>query len=393
MNQSSPTVLWSRGFLLLSLSSALLFAGFHLLLPTLPLFAAAYGATTTQIGLIIGGFTFSAIGVRLFVTAGIRRWGRHRFLQRGLVICILAMSTYYFTNQAMTTLLVRLFHGVGFGIASTVFAALAIEYIPVSRRAEGMGYFGLGATLMMAVAPLIGLWFYENFQSAGLFAAATSIQLLALVILGLLPAAAPDAGVPAHRAAALSLRPFIFPCFLALLLGICLGSVMSFITLLAKERHLDNPGLFFMFSTSGVFFVRTFSGRIYDRHGAAWVIVPAAFFLSLSMYFLYSNNVSLLVAAAFYGIGLGILFPSLQTWFSQMVTLEQQTAVNALYYNTLDIGVGGGSILLGWLAQGKSYAVIYEVSFVLSLIFLGSYLAYLWRLKRLKSRQSLSQTL
>ena len=106
--QVSSNRLWSRNFVILSLSNALLFAGFYLLLPTLPLFASAYGATPVQIGLIVGGFTFSAILMRFFTSACILRWGEIRFFRMGLTACVLSMAGYYFTSQAAATIAVRL---------------------------------------------------------------------------------------------------------------------------------------------------------------------------------------------------------------------------------------------------------------------------------------------
>lgn len=371
--------IWSRNFILLSLSNALLFAGFHLLLPTLPLFAAAYGASPTEIGLIVGGFTFSAIGVRPFTAAGIGRWGRSRFLRLGLAVCILSMAGYYFTAQAATTLAVRLAHGLGFGIASTLYAALAAELIPAGRRGEGMGYFGLGTTFMMALAPLAGLWLYEVLRPEGLFAGGVAMQALALAILWAVPfrdgADAPAAG---EALPPFPLRRVLAPCSLSLLLGICMGGVMSFIVLLAKERQFADPGLFFFTSTMFVFVVRTFSGRLYDRLGAPWVIAPAALAVFIAMLGLASGDMPLLAAAAFYGAGLGALFPAMQTWMLQLAPHGRQVTASARYYNAVDVGVGGGSIVLGFIAEGHSYAVVYLATSAISLAFLGGYLAYTW---------------
>jgi MFS family permease len=369
--------LWSRNFILLSLSNALLFAGFHLLLPTLPLFVAAYGGSPAEIGLIVGGFTFSAIGIRPFTSAGIGRWGRSRFLRLGLAVCILSMAGYYFTGQAATTLAVRLAHGLGFGIASTLYAAIAADLIPAGRRGEGMGYFGLGTTFMMALAPLTGLWLYEVFRPEGLFAAGVAVQGLALAILWAIPsgenADGPAAGAPL---APFPWRRVLVPCGLSLLLGICMGGVMSFIVLLAKERQFADPGMFFFTSTAFVFLMRTFSGRVYDRLGAPWVIAPAGGLLFISMVALATGGVSLLAAAAFYGAALGALFPAMQTWMLQLAPHGRQVTASARYYNAVDIGVGGGSIVLGLLAEGQSYAVIYLATSVISLAFLGGYVLY-----------------
>lgn len=378
---NNETTIWNRSFIMLSLSNALLFAGFHLLLPTLPLFAAAYGATSTEIGLIIGGFTFSAIGIRLFASAGISRWGRSGFLRAGVIICILSMSSYYFTSHAATTLLVRLAHGLGFGIASTVYAALAVDLIPPARRGEGMGYFSLGAIFMMALAPLTGLWLYEVFQAEGLFLAGAVMQSLALVSLFFISFNDDETALPPKNSqpSPFSIRQILLPCFLSLLMGTCMGGVMSFITLLAQERHFSNPGLFFLVSTSCIFLVRTFSGRVYDRLGAHWVIAPAALSLFLSMVLLFTGKASIPTAAVFYGAGIGALFPALQTWAIQLAPRGKQAAASATFYNSLDIGVGGGSVLLGYIAEGQSYAAIYLVTSCMSFIFLISYLVHLWR--------------
>ena len=374
------TAIWTRNFILLSLSNALLFAGFNLVLPTLPLFAMAYGATSTQIGLIIGSFTFSAIGIRLFIATGISRWGRNRFFRMGLSLCVFSMASYYFTAQASSTILVRLAHGLGFGIASTLYATLVVELIPATRRGEGLGYFSLGSTFMMAFAPLAGVWLYGAFMAEGLFLVGTILQALALISLQFI-SMADKVAVPSRRegSAKLPVRQMLFPCFLSLLLGICAGGVISFITLLINERNFGNPGLFFLTSTSCVFFVRTFSGRIYDRLGAPWVIVPATLSLFIAMLFLFIGNTSILVAAAFYGVGLGILFPALQAWMLQVVPREKQTTANSIFYNSLDIGIGGGSILLGFIADGQSYTTVYLVTSAISFVLFISYLLYLGR--------------
>ncbi|MBP2626101.1 MAG: mdtG 2 [Firmicutes bacterium] len=387
----TSTTIWSRNFILISLSNALLFAGFHLLLPTLPLFIEAYGATSTQIGLIVGGFTFSAIGIRLFTSAGILRWGHRHFLQIGLLICILSMASYYFTSQVSATLLVRLAHGMGFGIASTLFATLAVGLIPANRRGEGMGYFSLGSTFVMVLAPLVGLWLYTTFLAKGLFIAGTILQALSFIIVYFI-SFEEHLSIQTHtdQASPFSVSQVLLPCIFSFLLGICIGGVMSFITLLAQEQHFANPGLFFLVSMSCVFLVRTFSGRVYDQFGAPWVIAPASLSLLLSMFSLFTGSTSFLVAAVFYGIGLGALFPALQTWVIQLAPQEKQSTASATFYNAVDTGIGGGSIILGYIVEGQSYTAVYFVTSCISFSFFSSYLlylVYLWRKRTLKETQ------
>ena len=246
-NTSSATTVWSASFLLLSLSNALLFAGFHLLLPTLPLFAAAYGATSPQIGLIVGGFTFSAIAIRFLAPAGIRRWGRNRFFAIGpgnlhsfhVQLLLYRPRRHHFSGALEPRRRFwnrqHLVRHVGRGTDSA----------QSPRRRHGLFRSGRHADDGdCARWPVCG--FYQTFQAIGLFSAGAVLQISALLILALLPGTAASAVAADSRPAVqLVWRKFRVPCFLALLLGICMGGVMSFITLLAQERHFANPGLFF----------------------------------------------------------------------------------------------------------------------------------------------------
>ena len=292
------------------------------------------------------------------------------------------MAAYYFTANATTTIVVRLAHGFGFGIATTLYATLAADLVPSARRGEGMGYFTLGTIIMMAMAPWTGLWIFEDYQAEGLFIAGTALQVLSLLLLSGVAFAEHSARIASVQTRErFSFRVVLFPAFLSLLLGICMGGVMSFITLFAKEMNFTNPGLFFLTSTSCIFIIRTISGRIFDRLGPAWVIAPAALSLLSAMLILYNGSsfYDFISAAAFYGIGLGALFPALQTWMIQLTPIEKHTTANAAYFNSLDIGVGGGSILLGWFAAGRSFALVYLLTALISFLFFASYLIYLWR--------------
>lgn len=50
--------LLTRNFITLVGANGLLFAGFHFLLPTLPLYAASIGASGAEVGIITGIFGF-----------------------------------------------------------------------------------------------------------------------------------------------------------------------------------------------------------------------------------------------------------------------------------------------------------------------------------------------
>jgi predicted MFS family arabinose efflux permease len=378
--------LWTKDFVILSVSNALLFSGFHLIMPVLPLFIADCGGTDREIGLIMGSFTFSAIAVRLFTDAGIGRLGKKPFLILGMLVCMLGTAGYYWADAVGPALAVRLLHGVGFGIATTMFATLAVDIIPALRRGEGIGYFGLGTTVSMAFSPVLGVWLAAGHGFGTLFAVATAGQIVAVLGLG---AFSPARVIPVPRSApapAPSLldrvleRKTGLPAFLSLLTGVAIAGVLAFVALLAKQTGLTAAvGYFFMVSTLFVFLSRLFVGRIFDRKGHAWVVAPGAVSLLIGQLVLSQAAAVpvLLAAAAFHGLGVGILFPSLQAWMVDLVAPERRGIVNATFYNFLDTGVGLGAVALGLVAEVAGYSAIYLVTAAVTALSLAVYAAHL----------------
>ncbi len=385
MTDQFPQRLWTKGFVILAISNALLFSGFHLIMPILPLFIADCGGTDREIGLVMGSFTFSAVTVRFFTDSGIDRLGKKRFLLLGMFVCMLGTAGYYWADAVGPAVAVRLLHGVGFGIATTMYATLAVDIIPALRRGEGIGYFGLGTTVSMAVSPVLGVWLVDAYGFGTLFAAATAGQIVAVLGLSAF-SPAPVAPAPAVRPGGAPAlldrvleRKALFPAFLSLLTGIAVSGVIAFVALLAKHANLPTVGYFFMVSTLFVFLSRLFVGRIFDRKGHAGVVLPGAVSLLAGQIILSQTATTpvLLAAAAFHGLGVGILFPSLQAWMVGLVAPERRGIVNATFYNSLDTGIGCGAAALGFVAEAAGYPAVYLATAAVTVLLLAVYTAYL----------------
>ena len=138
--------LWNKNFIVLALSNLLLFMVFDMLMPTLPVFIAKNGGTSSQIGFIMGAFTFSAICIRVLTGNWGQRFNQKTQLVLGVAACMVATACYYWSTSSLGTLAIRLLHGLGFGVANTLYATFAAAFIPAGRRGEGLGYFGVGET-------------------------------------------------------------------------------------------------------------------------------------------------------------------------------------------------------------------------------------------------------
>ncbi|MFD1174916.1 MFS transporter [Paenibacillus puldeungensis] len=383
--------LWTKDFILLTISNTFLFSGFHIFLPTLPIYVLKQGGSSTDVGLLSAIFVFSAILIRFLTDFGIRKWGKKYYLYVGCILCFIASLSYILATSVPRLLSLRVVHGLGFGIATTLYATIVSDILPKWRRGEGMGYFGLGTTLAMAVAPGLGVWIVDNFSFSTLFIVATLSQVIGLGCL-LMCSISNDRTVrsnPKDKSSILDKlvdKRLLFQAFLTLLFGVCIGGVLNFIALLAKEAHIANSGYFFLVCTVCICLSRIVTGRVFDSKGPAWVITPGAILFLLGFIVLAKSKSmgSFLTASAFYGFGYGTIFPALQTWMFNLVPASKRSAASSTFYNMVDVGNGIGSVGLGMLAGKLGYASVYACSSIIMFVFLVSYIYFvvIWRKKQ-----------
>lgn len=381
-NRTNPR-LWGKSFIFIMLANALLFMAFEMLLPTLPLFVSSLGGDASQIGLVTGIFMFSAILVRPFTALLATKWNKKILLIAGIAICALVTGSYYLASGIGMILLLRVIHGFGFGLATTYFATIATENIPKQRRGEGMGYFGVGETVAISVGPLIGTSLLLQFNYQSLFMGGMCILLLALlmtVFVSRKPVEQNESQALETPRTAVKLieKKVLFPSILIMLVGIAAGSIMSFVALFAEEKGFTQVAWFFFVIAIASFAVRLFSGKMFDRLGPGSVLVPSAVFAvaGLSVLTLAQNDVHFLIAGALYGFGFGAIFPAIQTWCVNLVEEHEHENAMASFFNFFDLGIGGGSLVLGMLASAFSYTLVYDIAIGVFVVYILLYVMY-----------------
>jgi MFS family permease len=341
---SNPTErLWTKSFITLTLCNLLLFTGLQMTLSTLPAYAeGTLHATSVQVSLVTSLFALSAIASRLFSAKAMEKGGRNLLIFLGLAILLAAVAGYYIAGSIAALLLLRMLFGVGFGMASTAFPTMASDVIPVRRMGEGMGYFGLSTSLAMSLP--------AQHKEPAISTVAAS-------------------GGGAYRR-------LLLPCLLNFLLSISYGGLIGFLALFGAEKNLSHVAYFFLFNAVSIVIIRPLSGKIYDRFGPAALLIPGSLFIAGGLLLLSfaSTTAALFPAALCYGFGFGSMQPALQTWMIQSVEPRQRGLANGMFFNSLDLGVAIGSMLLGAIALFASYAVMYRYSIVAPLLLLAVYL-------------------
>ncbi|MBB6671370.1 MFS transporter [Cohnella nanjingensis] len=383
MLQSEPnTRLWTKPFVALTISSFLLFLNLQMLLSSFPAYVKdEFRVGDMTVSLVTSLFALSAIGTRFATAALMRRYSRNALLYVGLAIAGLITGIYVAADTIGSLLLMRVGYGIGFGMASTIIPTLVSQIIPRNRMGEGIGYFGLSTSLAMSIGPMIGLNVMKHAGFGTLSLAGTAAVLLAIPTLLLTraipsapakPAARPD---EAFKPAPGFNAKLLFPALLNVLLAVTYSGLLSFIALFGESVQLAQVGLFFLFNAVTIIIIRPISGRVFDKHGHAAVLIPAAVCVvaSLTVLSYTTATPTLVISALLYGLGFGAIQPTIQAWMLRSSTPEQHGMANSMFYNSTDLGVAAGAMILGGIATLTDYGQMYRYSAGFMVLFLVLY--------------------
>jgi MFS family permease len=344
--------LLSRDFGLLWLSSLLSFGSFFLLLTALPLYALDLGGRESEVGLVLGVFALSAMCLRPVAGVQLDRRGRVPILALGALIFALASAGYAIVPSLVALLALRAFHGTGMALGATAGPVLAGDLAPVGRRGAAIGLQGSAQNVASALGPPIGAALAASLGYPRLFLAAA-----AMAAAGFLCATRirepPRAGAAARSART---APFVAravaPGAVALGLNVAYGTLASFVPVYAVRVGLSNPGLYFLAFALSMIAGQTVGGRLSDRFGRAAVLLPGLLLLAAGVALVPSfSGWALLASGVVAGLGQGAAQPTLFALAVDRVGPAERGAALGTVGTFLELGIGGGSILAGLLAE------------------------------------------
>lgn len=353
--------LWTRSFTLMTIGNLFLFNAFYMLYPTLPTFIKQMGGNESQVGLAMGAFMLSAVIFRPLVGGLLDRFGRRPFIIWGIILFTLAMYMYGWIGGIVVLMGLRIVHGMSWAVSTTATMTAITDMIPSSRRGEGLGWFSTSMTLAMAIGPMLGIWVAQNQSYHALFLVAVVLSGTALFLtLGAKMSFQPQANTRKIELFEKSVLPVAAAVFF---LFIAYGGITTFVPLFAESIQV-NSGAFFLAFAASLALSRPVSGKLSDRYGEIFVIVPALIITicALIVLSLSTHLIGVLGSAVLYGIGFGSAQPALQAATIRLARPDRLGVANASITTANDLGIGLGAIMLGWVSQHTSYQTLFTVS-------------------------------
>lgn len=382
MPHSASVQLWNKSFILCLANNLFLFVFYFAQTTILPIYILQdLHGSLTQAGLVMTLFMASSIAVRPFSGLIIEKFGRKKtFFVSEFLFCLFSIA-YIFADNLQVLLWLRFLHGIWFSILTTVTVPIANEFIPDSRRGEGMGYFVMSVNLGIVLGPLIGLSLIQPLSYAVVATILAAIVCLGFVFCFLIPVQTETSTMQKMQKKQLSIHDFVekkaLPVsIMAMMVSFAYASIMSFIsTYSASKNLLAYASLFFIVFAISMMSLRPLTGKIYDRKGPSYVIYPSLVLFAVGLIILSQINslIGFMLAAIFIGMGFGSVQPCLQTLAIQRAAPQRIGHATSTFFTFYDLGIAFGSILLGILITAQGYSMSYILCAVLVLLSLLFY--------------------
>ena len=376
--------LLSRNYILVCLAAFLMSFSFFILVPTLPLYLKeTFGISQALIGVVLSCYVIAVLCVRPLTGFVADTFPRKSVYIIAYAAFVASFFGYFFITKTLALfILLRIFHGLSFGMLTTAGNTLVIDVMPSSRRGEGLGYYGVTNNLAMAFGPMTGLFVISSGNYNLLFLTSLITGAVGLLLGSLvrttkrITTEKVEFKLSADR---FFLKEGIRACIAFLLMAIPYGMTTSYMALYAKESGItQNTGLFFTMMAAGLIISRLHSGKRVDqgfvtqtiRTGIGIAIFGAvgeALLSTIAGASITAGYIAYFLTALLFGYGYGTLFPAYNTLFINLAPNSRRATANATYLTGWDVGIGGG-MLLGGAISTNGFTPCYILGAVLLLI-------------------------
>ena len=377
-----------------------LFFAFYILTPLLPLYLSEhFGATKDVIGLVLSGYTITALLFRPFSGYVVDAFPRKTVLMISFGAFAIFFAGYLAASTLLLFTIVRTLHGGPFGALTVSNSTVAIDVLPSSRRTEGIGYYGLSNNLAMAVAPSIGIFIYQLTHSFEfIFWLAFIVACLGWLVdstVVLPPKLGGHRGLnkqknstssdpqPPNLGGSPKLswdRFFLVRGWLLGLnmvaFGFSFGVLSNYLAIYGKEVMgiTGGTGTYFMLCSVGLILSRLQggkalrNGRVTHNAGSGMVISLVGYTLFILMPTLakcsmvnvqWSMIIGYYGSALLIGLGNGHMWPAFQNMTINVAHNNQRGTANSTILISWDIGMGLGILVGGVVSELISYSAAF----------------------------------
>ena len=387
----SPDRIFTLGFILVGLATLSQASSLMLVNISIGLLVVReFGLGPQVVGAVIGIQATCALLSRFPVGSWSDRYGSRLFAFGGAALMVVSCVAFILSMSFRAAIpigggvpillvLASMLSGVALSMFSTAASTYIAYTVPISRRAEAVGYYGVLQGLAQGFGAGVSIVIVDGMGFGALYAiAGVATVVAALLSLGLREDSRPKTATPMGAGFRLH-RGVVAPSLAQYSVIVGTGAAFSFIPLLGISRGVTNPGLYFTAVAISSIVARLLTGRIADRRGRFAAIVPGMIVTAVGMYIVSSaaSAEAFLLAGVAVGIGFATAQPALQALAIDLAGPAERGTAMATFWAFTDFGVITGSFLSGQIVAVSGFGAVFVVSAVMPLVGVAGLLA--WR--------------
>lgn len=343
---------------------------FTLLINMVGFASVTFGATEAEAGLAAGLYVIGGLLSRIFLGKYIELVGRKRMLIIALAAALVMSCTYFFVSSLMMLYVIRMLHGLCYGLSSSCTGDIIAKILPAERRGEGLGYFYLSVTIATAIGPFLGMAFGRDGNYDMVFSVGLVMYSLALLLSLMLKV--PEETLDATQigeAHSFSLRNLLQMSAVPLAVTsmvfyFAYSGVLSYISTYAETIDLVEAAMYFYLAVSaGTVISRLTTGKIYDARGPNIIMIPAyvVFVIGMLIFSGVSDALMLYVAGFLMGYGMSIVYSICQAIVVSKSPAHRYGVTTSTFAAFTDLGSGLGPSVLGILIASCGFSRMYVI--------------------------------
>ena len=303
--------LWNPAYILMLVLGLFTSAASQMVTPNLPEYIIDMGASLTLSSTITSLMSLVAMVLRPVSGAANDILSRKNLMLFSTGLTAACLVGYSIAPTLPIIVAIRILHGVAFSVQGVSNMAFATSFIPKSRLGEGLGYLALSNMISQMLGPSIGIFLSDTLGTQYMFWAAAIITLCSMFIVLRVPykyeksEISGKARLKQIKLSNLIAKELLFYAFLIGMFSCGNALVSTFLKLMADERGVANIGLYFTVNSLFMVFVRPMAGKLTDRKGLAFILIPAYIIEAIAMAFIGS------LLASVWPVKLGTLYTSI----------------------------------------------------------------------------------
>ena len=371
--------IWNRRFILLFITNLLVLAAFYASIPIIPVYCQEIGITGSKVGIVLTAMSVATVLFRPVAGYLLDNFNRYHIYLLFLALFCLSFPAFLAFPVFELLILVRLYMGVVYSVCGSATMTLAGDVLPPSKITQGISRFAFTVSIGMAVGPFVGLQVQNNMNSSASFLTIFGITVAALLCVSCCKIKYPKTerkkvfhkGIHLRSCTPVYAEHDVFDD--------PLRSSHRLLSILAQEKNImEYLPYFYICLVAGMLLSKLSTQKVIDDGNHRMLVCASLAVLIITMVsFLFLNTgAHLLIAGFFFGLGYGILQPLFQSFVTGTTPAPKRGVANSTYMLSYDIGIGIGSLLMGFMQESIGLTTGFALTAVAYVVGGMVYIAY-----------------